>query len=237
MIRIIKIIVLTIFSIFSIFILFNIDNRVYSIEEYTPKNEVKVEEKEKLIEKEIVVEQKEMTNAKTTEKKETKVVTPKKSTTNNKKVTKQNNTKKIDIITKIKNDKGKIGTYGRLYVSTYSAALYDYNVNTKSKISLQTIVNNKDSAAYYINFNRYVIADHNYQGFKILTKIKKGSKAYIKLNDGKILTYKLISVSTGTNTGKDLIDSKGNSFYDMESGLIMYTCYKNGIVGTLWKKV
>ena len=41
------------------------------------------------------------------------------------------------------------GTFGRIYISNYSAALYDYNVNTSSEHSLQTIVDAKDSAAYY----------------------------------------------------------------------------------------
>ena len=33
---------------------------------------------------------------------------------------------------------------------------------------------------------------------------------------------------------QDLIDYDGNSFFNMESDLIMYTCYNDGIMATLW---
>ena len=49
------------------------------------------------------------------------------------------------------------GTYGRLYVSWFDVALYDYNVNTYSSSSLQTLVDNYDSAAYYITKGRLVL--------------------------------------------------------------------------------
>ena len=139
-----------------------------------------------------------------------------------------------DPITNIRNDYSNTGTYGRLYVSYYNVALYDYNVNTTSDLSLQTIVDNQDSAAYYYNGGKKVIADHNYQGFRILINLNVGDKAYIKLNDGSIITYRLIYKSKGYNTGPDLIDINNNSFYDMNSDIIMYTCYEDGIMGTLW---
>ena len=139
-----------------------------------------------------------------------------------------------DPITNIRNDYSNTGTYGRLYVSYYNVALYDYNVNTTSSQSLQTLVDNQDSAAYYYNVGRKVIADHNYQGFKVLITLNPGDKAYIKLSDGNILTYRLIYKSKGYNTGPDLIDINNNSFYNMSSDLIMYTCYEDGIMGTLW---
>ncbi len=139
-----------------------------------------------------------------------------------------------DPFTNIRNDYSNTGTYGRLYVSYYNVALYDYNVNTTSSQSLQTLVDNQDSAAYYYNGGRKVIADHNYQGFKVLITLNPGDKAYIKLSDGNILTYRLIYKSKGYNTGPDLIDINNNSFYNMSSDLIMYTCYEDGIMGTLW---
>ena len=139
-----------------------------------------------------------------------------------------------DPISNIRNDYSNTGTYGRLYVSYYNVALYDYNINTTSNQSLQTIVDNQDSAAYYYNGGRKVIADHNYQGFKVLITLNPGDKAYIKLSDGNILTYRLIYKSRGYNTGPDLIDINNSSFYDMSSDLIMYTCYEDGIMGTLW---
>ena len=126
------------------------------------------------------------------------------------------------------------GTFGRIYISNYNAALYDYNVNTKSDLSLQTIVDNKDSAAYYKNHGKLVIADHNSQGFKVLVNLSEGTIASIKFENGKTIKYKLINKSEGTNEGYDLVDSNGNSFFDMEFDLIMYTCYNDGIMVTLW---
>ena len=129
----------------------------------------------------------------------------------------------------------KYGTFGRLYVSGYSVPLYDYNVNTTSNYSLQTIVNNQDSAAYYINHGKLIIADHNYQGFNVLSYLNEGSTSHISFEDGSIVRYRLIKKSRGYNAGSDLIDTNGNSFFNMKSDLIMYTCYEDGIMVTLWE--
>ena len=163
-----------------------------------------------------------------------RIVYIKKTTTvkNTKKIT--STKKSIDPITSIKKDNSRLGTYGRLYVSNHDVALYDYNVNTRSSLSLQKLVDNKDSAAYYTTHGKYIIADHDYQGFKVLVNLSVGTKAYIKLSDGSIKTYKLIKKSKGKNTGPDLVDTNGNSFFDMKSDLIMYTCYNGGIMSTLW---
>ena len=126
------------------------------------------------------------------------------------------------------------GTYGRLYVSWFNVALYDYNVNTSSDYSLQSIVDDYDSAAYYRTKGKLVIADHNYQGFSILGSLDEGTIAYIEFEDGSSISYRLTYVSRGYNTGPDLIDYDGNSFFNMESDLIMYTCYNDGIMATLW---
>lgn len=126
------------------------------------------------------------------------------------------------------------GTYGRLHISWFDVALYDYNVNTNSSSSLQTLVDNYDSAAYYANKGRLVIADHDYQGFSILTSLTEGTTSYITFEDGSTIQYRLIKKAKGYNTGPDLIDTEGNSFYDMDSNLIMYTCYDGGIMVTLW---
>lgn len=128
----------------------------------------------------------------------------------------------------------KSGAFGRLYISDYNVALYDYNVKTKSSSSLQTIVNDADSAAYYLNKNKLIIADHNYQGFSILNNLTEGTTSYIKSEDESIIKYKLIKKSRGFNTGQDLIDTEGNSFFNMKSDIIMYTCYDDGIMTTLW---
>lgn len=126
------------------------------------------------------------------------------------------------------------GTYGRLYVSWYDVALYDYNVYTSSSASLQELVDNYDSAAYYANRGKLVIADHNYQGFSVLGSLSEGTTSYIKFADGSTIGYSLIKKAKGYNTGPDLVDTEGNSFYDMDASLIMYTCYEDGIMVTLW---
>ena len=138
----------------------------------------------------------------------------------------KNNTKKVNTV--------KYGTFGRLYVSNFSVALYDYNVNTNSSSSLQTIVNNNDSAAYYMTNGKLVIADHSYQGFNVLVGLNQGANSYIKFKDGSSIRYRLIKKSKGVNTGPDLKDTKGNSFFKMNSDIIMYTCYEDGIIATLW---
>ncbi len=126
------------------------------------------------------------------------------------------------------------GTYGRLYVSGFSVALYDYNVNTYSDLSLQQIVDNSDSAAYYASRNRLVIADHDTQGFSVLTWISEGTTSYIQFEDGSSIGYRLVKKAKGYNTGPDLVDTEGNSFFNMDSDIIMYTCYDGGIMVTLW---
>lgn len=126
------------------------------------------------------------------------------------------------------------GTYGRLYVSWYDVALYDYNVYTRSSSSLQELVDNYDSAAFYRSYGKLVIADHDTQGFSVLTSLSEGSTAYIQFEDGSTIWYRLIRKEKGYNTGPDLIDTAGNSFFNMDSDLIMYTCYDSGIMVTLW---
>ena len=101
---------------------------------------------------------------------------------------------------------------------------------------MQTIVDNKDSAAYYKNHGKLVIADHYNQGFKVLINLSEGAILQIKFEDGTNISYKLTKKSEGVNTGYDLVDNEDNSFFEMESDLIVYTCYNDGIMATLWVK-
>lgn len=126
------------------------------------------------------------------------------------------------------------GTYGRLHVSWFDVALYDYNVYTGSSYSLQELVDNYDSAAFYVSRGKLVIADHDYQGFNALYDLYEGSYSYIQFADGSTIGYTLIRKEKGYNTGPDLVDTAGNSFFYMDSDLIMYTCYDGGIMVTLW---
>lgn len=126
------------------------------------------------------------------------------------------------------------GTYGRLHVSWFDVALYDYNVYTVSGSSLQELVDNYDSAAFYVSRGKLVIADHDYQGFNALYDLYEGSYSYIQFADESTIGYTLIRKEKGYNTGHDLVDTAGNSFFYMDSDLIMYTCYDGGIMVTLW---
>lgn len=129
------------------------------------------------------------------------------------------------------------GATGRLYIGGYSVGIYDFNVNTTSSTPLQTIVNNADSAAYYRNRGKLVIADHYYQGFSILVNLSEGATATIKFENGSMVQYRLVQKSRGVNAGTDLVDTEGNSFFKMNSDIIMYTCYEDGIMATLWVAV
>lgn len=155
-----------------------------------------------------------------------KSTTTQKPVQNSKPIQKNRPTTKVNTV--------RYGTFGRLYVPGYSVALYDYNVNTQSSSSLQTIVNNKDSAAYYVNRGKLIIADHYYQGFSVLANLNVGANSYIKFKDGTTIRYRLIKKARGVNTGPDLKDTNGNSFLNMNSDIIMYTCYGDGIMVTLW---
>ena len=79
-----------------------------------------------------------------------------------------------------------------------------------------------------------VIADHDTQGFNVLTGLSEGNTASIRFADGNSITYRLIRKEKGYNTGPDLVDTSNNSFFNMDSDLIMYTCYDGGIMVTLW---
>ena len=209
---------------------YNIMQKANIIEEAEHKETIETKEKEKIIAKEDSVKEKveikeEKTLKKVSTKKEENITEEKVITTKSEPEQEKTTTKENSI---------KYGTYGRLYVSNYNVALYDYNVNTSSNLALQTLVDNKDSAAYYKSRGKLVIADHYKQGFSVLTSLSEGSIASIKFEDGKTINYRLIKKSEGVNTGPDLVDNEGNSFYAMESDLIMYTCYDGGIMATLW---
>lgn len=135
----------------------------------------------------------------------------------------------------------KIGTLGRLYLPTinYSVAVYYANVYNNEEYNAQTIVDNEDSAAYYQLGNKYIIADHYYQGFKKIINLSVGDEAHIKMNDGTIKKYHLENKLVGQNTSVDLTDEAGNSIQTMDGTLVMYTCYGSDktIMITLWNEI
>jgi len=225
--RVLTISLCTFILVLSVFAVFRIDTNAKTADKngfniIIEDNDNKEKEKQAILERK--KQEKQTKDKKETIKKETYTNT--KTSTVKKAVPKKNPTTKTNSV--------KYGTFGRLYVPGYSVALYDFNVNTQSNLSLQTIVNNQDSAAYYINNGKYVIADHYYQGFSALANLNVGATSYIKFKDGSIIRYRMIKKSRGVNTGPDLVDNNGNSFFKMNSDIIMYTCYEDGIMVTLW---
>lgn len=196
---------------------YNIEKEVKEIQEEIKKEEAaKEKEKQEQIEKE-------QEEARAKEKESSNVVQ-----TSSRNETIENNNPSIET-----NNYTNEST-GRLYIGGYSVAIYDFNVNTSSSTPLQTIVNNADSAAYYRNRGKLVIADHYYQGFSILVGLSEGATAQIRFENGTTTTYRLVTKSRGVNAGTDLVDTEGNSFFRMNSDIIMYTCYEDGIMATLW---
>lgn len=135
----------------------------------------------------------------------------------------------------------KFGTLGRLYLPTinHSVAVYYANVYNNTSYNAQKIVDDEDSAAYYQLGNKYIVADHYYQGFKKIVNLNVGDTASIKMNDGTVKNYYLKNKLIGINASADLTDEAGNSIQTMDGTLVMYTCYTSDkkIMITLWDEI
>lgn len=152
-----------------------------------------------------------------------------KKTTSTNQITKTNNIKKDDIESQILASDQKIGTHGRLYFSSlYSVALYRPNSNKDP----QSIVDNKDSAAYFKYGKVMIIADHASQGFEIIKKQNVGDFVYIKkesADNNYILEKYIVREKTiGINTGTNLVTNDNrNVATDINYSLVLYTCNTN----------
>lgn len=108
------------------------------------------------------------------------------------------------------------GMIGRLTIPSLGIDVALYASNS------QAVVDAVDSAACFGFGSATVIADHQNQGFSAIRSAYVGMQAYI--DDGtakKQLTC--TGVTTGTNTGTDLINSAGVST-STYGGYVMYTC-------------
>ena len=104
----------------------------------------------------------------------------------------------------------------------------------------QSIVDRKNSAAYFscAPYDCTAIADHNYQTFANLHKVKKGASGYITKKNGQKIKIKCISAFNGHNTGSELTNNSGKSVMN-GCDYIMYTCRgssKNVFI-CKWKRV
>ena len=145
----------------------------------------------------------------------------------------------VSEIEKVRKDTRTLGTFGRLYLPSVNlnVALYKTDVSTGNEA--QKIVDNKDSAAYFLIYTHQIIADHSHQNFHKIADIPVGEKAYIKKSDSEVIVYKLVQKFEGINAESDLTDLNGKSVFDEKENLIMYTCYKineyeNHVMITIW---
>lgn len=113
------------------------------------------------------------------------------------------------------------GTAGRLYVNGINVALY--NDGTSGS---QATVDAKDSASFFRYKGTTIICDHTNQGFSAIKTVKVGDEAYIKYEDGSVLTLICTGTDQGHNLTDDIVDSNGNSVYGAYP-IVMYTCNEN----------
>ena len=109
-----------------------------------------------------------------------------------------------------------------------------YNLDT------QVICDKRDRAVAYPYRGSVSIADHNYQGFANLHKVRKGMTATVTLQ-GRTTRYKCVKTFNGYNKSVYLIDSNYRIVEITPSQRIMYTCIGRGssnrIYITIWQKV
>lgn len=162
-----------------------------------------------------------------------------------KKTVKVQNTKKVETVKTSEKKQissknpDKLGTFGRIYIPSINldVAVYYAHVWEGKDYNAQTIVDAKDSAAFYELGNQYIIADHNYQGFNKLSRVNKNTKAYIIRADGTRVNLKVKNIFLGKNIVYDLVNSEGISIQNLDSSLVLYTCYDNKetILITQWE--
>lgn len=132
------------------------------------------------------------------------------------------------------------GTFGRLDIPSIGIGVALNYVDLRDGTA-QSVVDAYDSAAYFFWHDcKYVIADHNNQGFANLRNAQVGSYAQISKADGYVDTYICTRVCTdGRNTQYDLLDEYGISAdSSVNCSLLMYTCNQNWehITLTFWEK-
>ena len=90
--------------------------------------------------------------------------------------------------------------------------------------SEQSVVDKKDSAAFFSGWNHQIIADHNNQGFDKIKSCTVGMLATLETN-GESRTYQCVAKMLGHNTGKKLTDDNYNPINNIyPQSLVCYTC-------------
>lgn len=143
-------------------------------------------------------------------------------------------------IEEIRNTNDSLGTIGRIYLPSisHSVRVFDANVTYNETYNAQTIVDNPDSVAFFPIGKKEVIGDHNYQGFSKIIHLNIGTYAYMKKANGEIDVYQMTNKFIGKNISTDITDLNGVSIQEMDSDIILYTCYTSDtIMVTLWKAI
>ena len=97
--------------------------------------------------------------------------------------------------------------------------------------SEQSVVDKKDSAAFFYDCGHTIIGDHVDQGFGALKSVEVGQQAQLNTPDG-IEGYKCVDIIQGHNTGMELTDANYTNIAEMyPDALVAYTCNGN------WKDV
>ena len=110
-----------------------------------------------------------------------------------------------------------------------------YNLDT------QAICDKRDRAVAYPYRGGVGIADHNYQGFKNLPRVRVGYTATVTLH-GRTNLYRCVKViPNGLNKSAYLTDHNGRTVNLKSNQIQMYTCNGRGswvnIYITIWQKV
>lgn len=113
------------------------------------------------------------------------------------------------------------GDKGRFYIGSHSVALY----NSLS----QLVVDNTDSAFYYVLYGTIIIGDHNNQGFDIIKQCNEGDRCYILHADGSREEFICRRIDRNAqNITSDVIDSSGQSAFRAGFDMFTMTCNDSG---------
>uniref|UniRef100_UPI004056D2A7 hypothetical protein n=1 Tax=Acetatifactor sp. TaxID=1872090 RepID=UPI004056D2A7 len=101
----------------------------------------------------------------------------------------------------------------------------------------EMIVNRNDCAAKIlydeaelnpetITNGRWVIGDHNYQGFEAIRECKIGDAVFLIDEYGNISEYSVVRCVSGFDGGANLFDEEGNYIFQPNSNyIVLMTCY------------
>lgn len=115
----------------------------------------------------------------------------------------------------------KFGDAGRLYIGSHSVALY----HTLS----QAVVDQLDSAFYYVLHGTVIIGDHNNQGFDIIKQCREGDRCLILHSDGSREEFVCRGIDRNAqNITSDVINSSGQSAFSAGFDMFTMTCNDSG---------